>query len=375
MIEKLSNTMMLKDVFTTTDNCRYCLMCRNVCPVGHVTQLETLTPHGWGLIVASIQRGLLSWNPETIEILYSCADCGTCQAHCVTDQPLPSAIALARADIVEYKKAPKKVQEIHELIRAYRNPFVPETMEPNREKGDVALFVGDEAKYLMPDMLESVVGLLQSIGIEPVLIGVGRNNGYLASSLGLLEAARTLAQTTLDELDASGVKRLLVLSPGDYYTFDTLYRERLGVELPEDVHLSEVVTLLAEQMDQGVIRFRKSSEKATYAYIDPTHAIRVPKRHDAPRKLLAAIMPDKARELFWRRDRTHPVGSTALQFTKPAIAEKLTRARLEDALQSGAKFLFSDDPGTAFQLQMYANEVGLQLHGFYEWLSEHLIGA
>ena len=86
------------DTVPTTENCRYCLMCRHVCPVGHVTHLETLTPHGWGLTIESVKRGLLTWNAETINVLYSCADCGACRANCVTDQPLPDAIASARAE-------------------------------------------------------------------------------------------------------------------------------------------------------------------------------------------------------------------------------------------------------------------------------------
>ncbi len=53
----------------TTENCRYCLMCRHVCPVGHVTRLETLTPHGWGLTIESVKRNLLEWNDETIDLL------------------------------------------------------------------------------------------------------------------------------------------------------------------------------------------------------------------------------------------------------------------------------------------------------------------
>ena len=30
--------MAIENVIATTDNCRYCLMCRHVCPLGHVTR-------------------------------------------------------------------------------------------------------------------------------------------------------------------------------------------------------------------------------------------------------------------------------------------------------------------------------------------------
>src|SRR6188474_3518572 len=92
-------------------------MCRHVCPVGYVTRLETLTPHGWGLTIASVKRGLLTWNDETVDVLYSCADCGLCRANCVTDQPLPDAIAAARAEIVRRGVAPDVVAEIDRKLR------------------------------------------------------------------------------------------------------------------------------------------------------------------------------------------------------------------------------------------------------------------
>ena len=80
----------------TTEDCRYCWMCRHVCPVGHVTKRETLTPHAWALLIASVERGTLAGTPRRRRAL-QCADCGMCRAHCITDRPLPEAIALARA--------------------------------------------------------------------------------------------------------------------------------------------------------------------------------------------------------------------------------------------------------------------------------------
>ena len=49
---------MLDNYMETLENCRFCLMCRHVAPVGLVTDLETLTPHGIAWIATSQQRGL-----------------------------------------------------------------------------------------------------------------------------------------------------------------------------------------------------------------------------------------------------------------------------------------------------------------------------
>ena len=91
------------------------------------------------------------------------------------------------------------------------------------------------------------------------------------------------------------------------------------------------------------------------------------------RRLLAAVLPEaNRREIFWRRERAHPVGSTALQFTKPDIARKLTEARLQDAMNSGAQLLISEDPATLNHLAHSASQINLQVQGLYELLADHL---
>jgi Fe-S oxidoreductase len=365
--------MPIENVIDTIENCRYCLMCRHLASVEYVTHKETLSPHGWALVIASVNRGLLEWDQDTVDVIYSAPDHGNSRAHCVTQQRLPAAIAATRAEIVSQQLAPSVVYEIDEDLREFGTAFAKRKPGVVRGEGEVALFVGDEAQYLWPKTLTAASDMLVSLGIHPVMIGVGRNNGYLASSLGLPDTARQLAEATLEELRASGAKRMLVLSPGDYFTFNQLYDERLGIEFPAHVELLELTTFLADRLEGGEIEFTKLSDETPYAYVDPTHAVRVPERHDAPRQLLEAVMPSAPQELFWRRERGHPVGSTALQFTKPDIAEQLTLARLEDAQNSGAQLLISDDAGTLKQLDGLAEGFGLRVRGLYELLFDQLV--
>ena len=200
---------------TTADNCRYCLMCRHLASVELVTHKETYSPHGWGILIASERRGLLEWNEDSVHALYAAVDNGNSRAHCVTDQPFPEIIAAVRAQLVEKKLAPDVVYQLEDAFKKFENPFAEKSPQASEGKGEVALFVGDEAQYLWPDALDSALKLLAALDVDPVLVGVGRNNGYLASSLGLLETAKELARATLEELNATGAKRMLVLSPGD----------------------------------------------------------------------------------------------------------------------------------------------------------------
>jgi Fe-S oxidoreductase len=365
--------MTIENVILTTDNCRYCLMCRHVCPVGHVTRKETLTPHGWGLVIASVRRGLLQWNTETVEVLYSCADCGTCRAHCVTDQPLPDAIAAARAEVTAQDLAPQAVYQVHTALQTWGNPYREQPPATAGGHGEIALFVGDEAHYLWPETVAAALRLLEAVGVYPVLVGIGRNNGYLASSLGFPETARALQHATLDELQAAGATRMLVLGPGDFDAFSRLADERLGLIWPGGIQLQELTDFLAGQMQAGALRFKTIAGLAGAAYVDPTHTVRRPERCPTPRQLLQAVLPGDHPELFWRQDRAHPVGSVALQFTNPLIANHLTYSRLGDLVAVGASLAICEDPGTLSALNRHASRFGVQVQGLYELLSENIL--
>jgi Fe-S oxidoreductase len=105
-----------KNPIDTTEDCRFCWMCRQACPVGHVTARETLTPHGWALTIDAVKRGHIAWTDETIDVLYACADCGLCRAHCITDRPLPEAITAVRAELVAKGQAPAIVEELNQRL-------------------------------------------------------------------------------------------------------------------------------------------------------------------------------------------------------------------------------------------------------------------
>ena len=348
----------------TTENCRYCLMCRHAAPVGYVMHDETVTPHGVALVVASQRRGLLEWNASSIQTLYAEPDSGNCRAHCVTDQPLPAAIAAVRAEICAQGLAPDVVYDVHDRLRSTQSAYGAHPIAPSSASGDVALFVGDEAHHLWPSVVPSALALVRAAGVEAVPVGVGRSSGYMACSLGFPATATEHARACIEEVRATGARTMLVLSAGDLFTFRQLYPERLNVTWPEDVRLVDLVSFLAERHGAGDLVLEEGVGNATY--VDPTHAVRAPERFAPARSLCAKVLGKAPGELFWRRERAHPVGSTALQFTRQDIAERLTRARLQDAVERGARELICEDPGTLFQLQKYAE--GVKISGLFESL-------
>src|SRR5436305_14670682 len=137
---------MTKDYTAVYDAERYNLMTRHVCPVERVTKRETTSPHGWALLIASVQRGLLAWDEEPVDTLYQCADCGLCQVHSLMDQPLPAAIVAARAAVVAQRAAPESVTDLDARLRRWGNPY-GELAAERPAPGPMALFVGAAAAH------------------------------------------------------------------------------------------------------------------------------------------------------------------------------------------------------------------------------------
>jgi Fe-S oxidoreductase len=356
-----------------TENCRFCWMCRHVCPVGLVTSRETLTPHAWALTIESVKRGQLAWNRETADVMYACADCGLCRSHCVTDQPLPDAIIDARAELVRKGLAPEGVADIDRKLRAHANPYAaePPASSLSGRTGPVALFVGDAGRHLGARSVEAAIDLLRAVGTEVVPICSGRSSGLLANSLGLQQTAETLGRAVIAEVEASGAAELLVLAPGDRWTFEYAYPRRLGLAWPAAVVVREVTEVLAAAVAEGRLTFGPRGDEVPYAYHDPCHAPRVTQERPAPRALLAlALDAGSARNLFWRGHRAHPCGAVGgLEFTNPPLARQLADARFGDAAAAGARVLVTEDPACLAHLGA-GRRHGVAVTSLYELLAD-----
>lgn len=363
-------TSVTTDLTHTTEGCRYCWMCRQACPVGHVTRRETLTPHGWGMLIASERRGVVSWTPDVVDAMYGCADCGLCQAHCATGQPLPDAIAAARALIVASGQAPQAVVALHEgLLKGSAEAGVAGRRSDAPASSETALFLGEGA-IAGDDTVSAVVRLLDAIGLRPALVAEGRPNGHLASSLGYPDTAAGQARAVVADVEASRCREVLVLAPADRFAFERLYGERLGVPWPEGVVVREVSTVLAEALAAGRLRLEASDDPRPWAYHDPCHSARIARDHAAPRALARAVLANAPEcRMFWREQRAHPCGATGgLDVVQPAIAARLAAARFADAARAGARLLVTEDPACLRHLRASAPEDGV-VTSLYEVLA------
>ena len=364
------NTIPVKtfqDYIPIYDGDRYCLMCRHVCPVERVTKRETTTPHGWALLIASVIRGSLQWDADTVDTLYQCSDCATCQANCATDRPLPAALKAARAEVVRLGKQPASVIDIDRKLREWGNPYGPlPTFPVPQGKSEVGLYVGATAPFLRPQAIEAAQKL---VGAIPVLLAAGRSSGYLPYALGLWDTARDLAQHTIAEIQSAGVREVLTLTAEDAHAIKHVYYE-LGLMPPREVRVTQIAEYLAPQVASGELKIRPL-EMPAVTYHDPCHALALPDHAQAARQLITALMGSAPREMLWREQRAAPCGATGgLEFTQPWLAEAMAKKRLDGARDIGAEIVLTDDPHCVSHLAQQAGS--LRIQNLIEVLAEQM---
>ncbi len=374
---------------------RYCLMCAQACPVRRVTKNEATSPHGWALLVASVQRGMLQWDTESVDTLYRCADAGNCQGNCATNRPLPYAIQAAREEVVRLGYAPASVKVVEAKLRAFGSPYGDATNDerrttnadsslvirldasshppriPTNTRDDASsssvLFVGDAAYFLKPEIVPAAETLLNALGVNATRCAVGQSSGYLPYTLGLWDTAREFAKSIVRDLESSGVTQVIALSPQDAHALKNVYAE-LGVNLPDGVNVSTLVDVLANAGEKLKIEPRAPQ---AYTFHDASQSIRL-KHHALNARVLATqAFGAEPREMLFRESLAASIGTSGgLQYTHPALAENLARTRIAEAKATGAEILVTDDPLDAATLEKYAD--GMQVMNLYQLLAEQL---
>jgi len=315
-------------------------------------------------IIRSLEEGRLEMTPEVAEVLFMCPTCGNCKEICsanvayeygIEKKPKIDHIKIyedMRAEIVD--KYPDLVPANHkrflDYIKEYHNPY----REPHEKrfawapkgissKGKMVYFAGCTAPYRQPEISESTVKILKSLGVDFVILGEGEwCCGSPIIRTGQYDYAKELAKHNVDAIKATGAKTVVTSCAGCYRTLKVDYPEILGRELDfEILHSSE---LLAELLKEGKLKY-KGKFPAKVTYHDPCHLGRHAGVYDAPREVLKSIPGVEFVEM-------HPTGRWAfccgagggMKAGFGDLATKIAIEKLGKVRETGANVLVSTCP-------------------------------
>ena len=355
--------------------CAFCnSMCRHVCTVAMAAKLESTQPKGKGMIEYSILKGEGEFSEGAIERMYMCVDCGRCRVWCITGiSDCSRNVQAGRADIVELGRAPRSILKWKENASKYRSLYEVPVEErfkkvkglPELESGaDTLYFVGCTTAQHQPEIAESTLKILKSMG-EKVVVARGEVCcGYPLWAAGFRENAKQLAEENVENLKSLNIKRVVTSCPECYLALKERYRE-WGV--PVDLEVFHI----AEYLDKRRFKLRPSKKLSmSVVYHDPCHLGRRAGIYDEPRRLLAAIPGLKVGEIRWSRENSLCCGGGGgLPVTYPELSKTICEKALADAKEGGAEALVTACP---FCKQMFlerAEDFNLKVYDIVELLA------
>lgn len=318
------------------DQCRFCWMCRHICPIGNATGQERNTARARGMILALVARDGVPYSDDIIDNVYECALCGACVKECVTGWDPVLYTKEARLVAALEGKLPKYVEKMLENIENTGNVYgikdIDESLKSeiskHTDKTDTLFFMGKDAIYKSPENAVKAIKLLDKAGVGFTVLENEPDSGYAMEFLiGASEETRQIGLNTAKELD---YKTVVCYDSNDAMMFIRQYRE-WGIE-----YTAKVVTFTS--YIAGLIKDNKLMPKKTdnvYTFQDPVHLARDLEETEPAREILSSA--GSLNEMLLNRKDTMLAGNLIMNEYMPEVMKKVAESRWENALNVNAK--------------------------------------
>ena len=250
------------------DSCRFCWMCRHICPIGNATGQERNTARARSLGVSLVVRGATELK-EIADNIYECTLCGACTNNCMTGWDPKVFIQEVKTEIVLNGETPAYIVNLLEKYQATGNVYGAEACkcldELHNTDSETLLFVGQDALYKSPESVKNAVTLLKKAGVNVSLTKEQDSGAALWFLTGKTQETQNAAKTCAEKLNA--YKTVVVYDPVDLKLMLHEYKE-WGIEIKaEIIGFNEYLLSLIEN---GKINVKKSANEYSlqdnYAY-------------------------------------------------------------------------------------------------------------
>lgn len=332
--------MMSQNAKKHVDACRFCWMCRHLCPVGLATGMEVNTPRAKGLLLSMVERGTI-YDKDIAKTMYNCLLCGSCVNDCVTGFEPPLFIREARTVAVVDELVPESVQKIIDRVLNSGNIYGEEKplYSGTDEKADVLLYIGEVAACRQPSMAYAVMSLMKKAGIAfSILTEEPPTGTFLGDLIGFVEEVRHQAQMCADAINASGAMTIVVLDSYDAVTMKQRYPE-WNCEINAEIFTA--TSYISKLIEEG--KLVPNKVKGITTYHDDSRLARDLDEHEPARNIIRAL-GFELHEMFLNRRMAKCCGSALLMEYAPETALLTAEGRWHDANMSNVDSMIVATP-------------------------------
>ena len=199
-----------------TDNCRFCWMCRHVCPIGNATGHERNTARARAFAISMVERGATELS-EVVDNVYECSLCGACTNNCVTGFDPKVFIQETKTEIVLSGLAPDYILSLVEKCLNSGNVWgeeMPDSLKAlYSEEGEVLFLAGQGASIKTPECVADAIGLIKKAGVSVAFTPVQNTGSALWFLTGKTAETQNAAKEFLKQ--AEKYNTVVVYDPDD----------------------------------------------------------------------------------------------------------------------------------------------------------------
>lgn len=334
----------------TVDACRFCWMCRHICPIGNATGQERNTSRARALALSMVVRNVEPLD-QMIDNVYECALCGACTKECLTGWDPTQFTSEAKFEAALEGCTPAHIAKLLDNIEqtgsvyGKKNRFFANSGDfVLGENKDALFFCGQDMLAQMPtDRFKNPVFLLANAGMEITALADEPSSGYdLFFLVGAAEETRQAAQKCAAVLNQ--FKTVVCYDPNDAKMFLRQYKE-WGIELTAQIKTFPAV--LADLVVSGKLTPKKSSE--TFTFQDPAALARDLEDTTSARTVLSAC--GELKEFLLHGKDTNLAGNLIMGQYMPEAMAQVARNRWRDAQGVGATTVVTASPAEYVSLK------------------------
>ena len=356
--------MISQNAMRHAEKCRYCFMCRHLCPIQLQTGKEINTPRAKGLVLSMVNKGTQEFDKDMAQTMYECLICDACVNDCATGYQPPLYIREARTEAVVSGIAPESVMELIENVEKSGNIYGMEKPSFAQDGKDVLVYVGEVAACKVPQMAKSLLKVLEKAGVSAkVLENEPASGVMLADLMGYVDEAVQQAKACADAINAANLPTVVVLDSYDAEIMKQHYAE-WGCEIKADVVTA--TEYVAKLIEEGKIAAK--SVKDLGACHDDDRLART--FHEfAPIRAMAKAAGFEAVEMFNTERLAKSCGSAVTLAYMENIIVKVAGGRWDDLKRTEAKAMLTANPQSYLCLSTAVPE-GMELVDLYTALAE-----
>lgn len=404
----ISNTSalpeLLKLVQEETHKCIRCGECRTVCPVFREEPSERYTARGKMHIAEELAKGNLEFTPRVREAFDNCLLCTGCASQCSSGAradkvvmavrrefsdklglpPMKKLLALALTQSGKTLDAGAKIGSVLQpllfkgipqdsgLLRRFAlplvdgNQYVPKVAKESfrsrihfsgkENQPTVTFFTGCMSNYAMTDIADSLVKVLNAVGVSVDVPSGQACCGMPMLASGDAESVRKQAQRNVEALSANN-QPIVVACASCGHMLQHGYHETLGNDSKLSAKLDSIAArtiditqyLITEVGEDKLRTVLKPKAPVSVTYHDPCHLRKAQGITEEPRKLLEMIPHSAFNEM------ETPEGCCGLGGTYCMAHMERSKAiqshKIKDAVATGADCIATACPGCIMQLR------------------------